>query len=142
MSRPEPLDVWLHGTRLAEVDEPAPYRRRLRFTDQAIERFGEGSTVLSLALPVTPAPIRDLTGVNRPVSNWLDGLLPEGALRTQVAALIGAATIDLLPLLRTVGMECAGAVQCGWRLGRRSPWLGHGIGSGPDPHHRHHRRRA
>jgi serine/threonine-protein kinase HipA len=96
---------------IADVDQVSTARYRLRFTAEAIRRFGEGSPVLSLGIPVTDSPVKDVSGVVRPVGHWMDNLLPEGNLRQQVAWQIGVPTDDLLGLFRAVGMECAGAVQ-------------------------------
>ena len=47
------LAVWLHGVQVARLSEPSPFRFRLDFTDDALDVFGEGSRVLSLALPLS-----------------------------------------------------------------------------------------
>ncbi|MGW4635948.1 type II toxin-antitoxin system HipA family toxin [Nocardia sp. NPDC004415] len=106
------LDVWLYGHRVARLTEPATYRYKLEFTDEALEVFGHGSRVLSLALPFGTKPVADTKGAGgRPVAAFLEGLLPEGNLRRQLAANLGVTAIDKLALLRAVGAECAGAVQ-------------------------------
>ena len=109
----ERLTVWLYGTPVAHLDEPNPFRYRLRFTEAALDEFGENSRVLSLGLPITRTEVRDRdhrTGTN-PVGAFLEGLLPEGNLRTQLAAALNVASFDKMALLRHVGRECAGAVQ-------------------------------
>lgn len=107
------LDVWLHGHRIAQLSEPKPFRLRLDFTDEALDVFGEGSRVMSLALPISRAPITDsqAIGSSRPVSAFIDGLLPEGRVRQHIAALARIAVTDVMGLLRGVGAECAGAIQ-------------------------------
>lgn len=107
-----PLDVWLYGKRIAQVSQPRSGRIhfRLDFTEEALDTFGEGSNILSLSLPVSRRPVQDATGDLR-VTNFLNGLLPEGALRQQVAAMRRVSTTDLMALLGTVGGDCAGAVQ-------------------------------
>jgi serine/threonine-protein kinase HipA len=107
------LDVWLYGVQIANLREPSRFRYRLEFTDDALDAFGEGSRVLSLALPVTRKAITDSTkpSAGMPVSAFLEGLLPEGNLRQHIAADAGVPVTDSLGLLRWVGAECAGAVQ-------------------------------
>lgn len=53
------LDAWLYGTHIAQQREPTRFRYRLDFTEDALDAFGEGSRVLSLALPITRHPIAD-----------------------------------------------------------------------------------
>jgi serine/threonine-protein kinase HipA len=107
------LEVWLHGVHLANLSEPSTYRYRLEFTDDALDVFGDGARVLSLGLPVSQDPIEDhrSDARRRPVSAFLEGLLPEGNLRNQVASTLGVLTVDKMALLEQVGAECAGAVQ-------------------------------
>jgi len=105
------LALWLYGTHIAEVDEPAPFRYRLRFTTQAVQRFGVGSTVLSLGLPISLDPVIDSVPPKIPIRSLLQGFLPEGAMLDYVAQTLGVATTHTLDLLAAVGMECAGAVQ-------------------------------
>lgn len=107
------LEVWLRGTHVATVSEPSAYRYRLAFTDEALETFGEDTRVLSLSLPLTAEPTTDHPAdpSRRPVSAFLEGLLPEGNLRSQLASTLGVLALDKLALLAQVGAECAGAVQ-------------------------------
>jgi len=107
------LDVWLHGRHLATLTEPSTYRYRLSFTEEALDVYGDGARVLSLSLPISDEPIDDhrTDATRRPVSAFLEGLLPEGNLRTQLASSLGVLTMDKAALLEQVGAECAGAVQ-------------------------------
>ncbi len=111
--RVEPLDVWLYGTRLAQLSQPSPrsMHYRLEFSEEALDTYGAGRRILSLALPLSPTPIADAVGGRLPATNFLDGLLPEGNLRQQMASALGVATTDLMALLREAGGDCAGAVQ-------------------------------
>jgi len=109
MARPA-LDVWLYGHRIAVLSEPSLFRYRLEYVEEALDEYGEGARVLSLALPVTKRPITD-AGPDGRVSAFIEGLLPEGNLRQQVAATAGVPTVDKIGLLTQVGAECAGAVQ-------------------------------
>lgn len=107
------LDVWLYDVHIAQLSEPSRFRYRLDFTDDALDAFGEGSRVLSLALPISRRPISDgrSPGAAQPVSAFLAGLLPEGNVREQIAAEARVPVTDSMELLRRVGAECAGAVQ-------------------------------
>jgi serine/threonine-protein kinase HipA len=107
------LTVWLHGVRIASLTEPSPFRLRLDFTDDALDAFGEGSRVLSLALPLSARPVRDakVRSSGHPVSAFVEGLLPEGNVRQHIASQAGLPVTDIMGLLERVGAECAGAVQ-------------------------------
>lgn len=104
------LDVWLYGVHVARLSEPRRFRLRLDFTEEALDTFGEGSRVLSLALPISRKPIQDRDGKLQ-VSAFIDGLLPEGNLRRHIATEARVRTNDTMTLLERVGAECAGAVQ-------------------------------
>jgi serine/threonine-protein kinase HipA len=106
------LDVWLYGIRIARLSEPSRLRLRLDFTEEALDVFGEGSRVLSLALPISRRPAQDARGVSdHKVSAFIEGLLPEGNLRRHIASQAGVSVTDTMSLLEQVGAECAGAVQ-------------------------------
>ncbi len=111
--RVEPLDVWLYGERLAQLTQPNSGRihYRLEFTEEALDTYGEGRRILSLALPISRTPVTDAVGGSLPVTNFLEGLLPEGNLRQQLATTQRVSTTDLMALLHAVGGDCAGAVQ-------------------------------
>lgn len=98
------LQLWLRGEHLGEIEQLRNGRARLRFADDAVTRWGEGSCVLSLSLPMTGKRVE-----GQALDNFLDGLLPEGALRAQLDNQYRARTP--IELLRHIGLECAGAVQ-------------------------------
>lgn len=104
------LDVWLYGVHVARLSEPRRFRLRLEFTEDALDAFGEGSRVLSLALPISRQPAQDRNGVLQ-VSAFIEGLLPEGNLRRYIASEAGVAMNDTMALLERVGADCAGAIQ-------------------------------
>lgn len=108
-----PLNVWLYGVHIARLSEPSRFRYRLDFTDDAMDAFGEGSRVLSLALPITRKPAADSKNpsAGHSVSAFIEGLLPEGNLRQHIATHAGVPVTDSMELLSRVGAECAGAVQ-------------------------------
>ena len=107
------LAVWLHGVQVARLSEPSPFRLRLDFTDDALDVFGEGSRVLSLALPLSKRPVSDAKARSSGylVSAFVEGLLPEGNVRQHIASQAGLPVTDTMGLLERVGAECAGAVQ-------------------------------
>jgi serine/threonine-protein kinase HipA len=111
MAKSAPLSVWLYGTQVATLTEPTPYRYRFDFSDEAMDRFGRNSRVLSLGIPFTGQPLTDRGASRAPVAAFLEGLLPEGNLRRHIASTLGVPSIDKLSILRSVGYECAGAVQ-------------------------------
>ena len=98
------LHVWLRGEHLGEVEQLRTGRARLRFSGAAVNQWGEGSRPLSLSLPVTASRVE-----GAPLDVFLDGLLPEGALRAQLENEYGTRTP--FELLTRIGRECAGAVQ-------------------------------
>ncbi|MBM7507687.1 serine/threonine-protein kinase HipA [Nocardioides salarius] len=126
------LSVWLHETHVATLSEPSTYRYRLTFTDEALDTFGVGARVLSLSLPLSSRPLEDhpRDPTRQPVSSFLEGLLPEGNLRTHLATTLGVLALDKLSLLTQVGAECAGAVRF-LPVGQR-PSSGHVRPLGPD----------
>ena len=109
MARSRALDVWLHGQHVAVLTEPRPFRYRLEWTEEALDRYGVGARPMSLSLPVGTRPITDSD--RRPVSSFLEGLLPEGNLRSHLATIYNVTVIDKMGLLTQVGKECAGAIQ-------------------------------
>lgn len=100
------LDVWLHGTRTGTLARLRNGALRLRFTDDALDRWGERSRPLSLSLPLTT---RRTEGPE--AERYFAGLLPESALRSQLEREHGLRPGDTFGLLRVLGAECAGAVQ-------------------------------
>jgi serine/threonine-protein kinase HipA len=99
------LDVELHGHHLGRV-ERRPEGARWMAGPDALERYGIGSTVLSLALPLeaTPAPVAATEA-------FFGGLLPEGA---RLDALLSdkdrLARSNLVGLLAAVGRDVAGGL--------------------------------
>jgi len=98
------LQMWLRGEHLGELEQLRSGRARLRFSSDAVNRWGEGSRPLSLSLPMTTSRVE-----GRNLDTFLDGLLPEGALLAQLQNGYGARTP--IELLCHIGLECAGAVQ-------------------------------
>lgn len=99
------LDAWLYGTLVAQVERDRDDRVRLRFTDDALDRWGHGSAVLSGLLPLSdraPSPAA--------VSAWLRGLMPEGRARNHLARRAGVAPDDVVGFLAVHGRDTAGAL--------------------------------
>lgn len=91
---------------MATLTEPGRLEYRLEFTEEALDTFGQRRGLLSLSLPTTAKPLE-----TRQVRNFLDGLLPEGQIRSEIARRAGVADYDVMGLLARIGRECAGAVQ-------------------------------
>src|SRR5690606_15229909 len=53
-ARPDVLALFLRSEPLGEVRQLRNGRLRLQFSDEALQRWGEGSRPLSLSLPLTP----------------------------------------------------------------------------------------
>lgn len=103
----EPLSIWLYGTRIATLRENGTDRVELHWTDEAYERWGSGSRVMSHLLPLSvptksPHPAR--------VKAFVDGLLPEGHARTNYAIEAGLRPEDTYGLLARYGRDTAGAL--------------------------------
>ena len=125
MAKRRSLAVWLHEVQVATLSEPSTYRYRLTFTEEALDAFGDGARVLSLSLPISTRPVEDhrTDPTRQPVSAFLEGLLPEGNLRTHIATTLGVLAMDKMALLEQVGAECAGAVR--FLPAGREPSAGH-----------------
>ncbi len=66
---------------------------------------GSGEALLSMSLPVRPEPFDAMA--SRP---FFEGLLPEGAVREQLAARLRVGPGNSFGLLAALGRDCAGAV--------------------------------
>lgn len=99
------LEVFLHGRPIG-VLSGTPLRLAFQYDRDIVAEYGASSILLSLALPVTR---KKLDGPA--VFNYFDGLLPEGQVRSHLAAANRITTPDALGLLSVLGADCAGAVQ-------------------------------
>lgn len=99
----EPMDVWLYGTHIATVSESSRQRVSLRWTEQALERWGHGAQVLSAKLDIGTTPL-DVA-----VKAYIDGLLPEGSARVNQAMSAGIAPDDTYALIGALGRDTPGA---------------------------------
>lgn len=98
------LAVWLYGDLVATIerDRGGP---RLTYSATALERYELGTPLLTVSLPVAPRAYPQ--GV---VRSYLEGLLPEGEARTNVARDIGESPNDTVGLIAALGRDCAGAI--------------------------------
>ena len=99
------LEIWLHGTRIAEVGRNLTPPLSLRSAEEADRRFGLASPVFSLSLLVRQEPYPKTV-----FRNFLKGLLPEGDSRARIARELDLRKDDTFGLLAELGRECAGAL--------------------------------
>ena len=100
------LDVWLYGEFIGHLSSQRTDHLRFDPTEAAIQRWGEDSIVLSIAVPLSPQ--------RRPPADRLraffNGLLPEGSARDALVRRFNLRPRDIIGLLREQGEDCAGAV--------------------------------
>jgi serine/threonine-protein kinase HipA len=102
-----PLDVWLYGTHVATITDDTDGRVGLRWTDDAYDRWGEGTRVVSELLPIArPAQ----SPHHRRVEVFLENLLPEGSARQHLAFDAGVAPDDVFGMIDAYGRDTAGAL--------------------------------
>lgn len=99
--RPEPLGVWLHGVRIAELTTSGPGDVTLSYSEEARERWPGNTPLLSCSLPLNWRKQR--AGV------YFKGMLPEGQHLQALAAEAKLATTDIFGLLARFGRDVAGA---------------------------------
>lgn len=101
------LAVELHGTVVGTL---ADNGRAFDFSvaEAGVERFGTNSTVLSIAIPLTPTQRRDHASRRQ---NWFNELLPEGDQYAHMVAQGGIRRGDTLGFLARYGRDVAGALQ-------------------------------
>lgn len=100
------VNVWLYGTPVCAIARSVDHRMSLTWLPDAGARWGAGSRVLSVSLPLgVPVPGRD----NRPL-DFFENLLPEGPTLDEMARLAGVPRADTFGVLAQFGRDCAGAV--------------------------------
>ncbi|WP_370375620.1 HipA domain-containing protein [Isoptericola sp. 178] len=105
------IDVWLYGSRLARFSSRAMLRSapraEMEWDSSAATRWGWGSRILSHLLPIDegalPHPAR--------VTAWLDGLMPEGRVRDNMAMEAGIDPDDPVAFFAAYGGDTVGALQ-------------------------------
>jgi len=113
VSPTEALSVWLYESRVADIERARNGRLSLRFTEEALDRFGPDSPILSTSMPTRMEPYP-----NAPTRDFFEGLLPEATARTSVVRALNAHRPrgseldggDTFGLLRELGRDCAGAL--------------------------------
>ena len=101
------LVAWLYDTPVAVLMRGPEFRIRLEWRPEGIERWGLGSPVLSVGLPIgAPAGPRDMRGLD-----FFENMLSEGPALERMAALAGVRPVDTFGILTAFGRDCAGAVM-------------------------------
>jgi serine/threonine-protein kinase HipA len=101
------LVAWLYDTPVAVLMPGPEYRIQLEWRAEGVERWGLGSPVLSVGLPVgAPASPRDMRGLD-----FFENLLPEGPALARMATLAGVRPVDTYSILGAFGRDCAGAIM-------------------------------
>jgi serine/threonine-protein kinase HipA len=101
------LAVWLYDTPVAMLTPGPEFRIHLEWRPEGIERWGLGSPVLSVGLPIgAPIGPRDLRGLD-----FFENMLPEGPALARMAALAGTRPVDTYGILQAFGHDCAGAIM-------------------------------
>lgn len=101
MNRPR-LAVWLHGTRIADVESRGPADLRLRHTKTALDRWPVNTPLISCSLRIGRSW--------QAASAYLRGLLPEGRHLLAAAQAANVSTSDTYGLLARYGRDVAGAL--------------------------------
>jgi serine/threonine-protein kinase HipA len=100
------LVSWLYGTPVVSLSPTLNNRISFAWEPSGIERWGLGSRVLSVSLPLgSPISARD----DR-VLDFFSNLLPDGPVLIAMAQLAGVSPLDTYGLLAAFGSDCAGAV--------------------------------
>src|ERR1700733_6729 len=101
------LVAWLYDTPVAVLARGPEFRVHLEWRAEGIERWGLGSPVLSVGLPIgTPTGPRAMRGLD-----FFENMLPEGPALTRLAALAGVRPVDTYGILKSFGRDCAGAIM-------------------------------
>ena len=101
------LVAWLYGTPVATLMPRPEFRIQLEWRAEGIERWGLGSPVLSVGLPIgTPTGPRDMRALD-----FFENLLSEGPALARMAAVAGVRAVDTYGILSAFGRDCAGAIM-------------------------------
>ena len=100
------LVAWLYGTPVLSLTPALNNRIIFDWEQRGTDRWGLGSRVLSVSLPLgSPTTSRDDRALD-----FFSNLLPDGPVLIAMAQLAGVSPLDTFGLLTTFGSECAGAV--------------------------------
>lgn len=94
------LGVYWDGTEIGRLERVDERSREYSFTYSTLER------PISLSLPTDRSSFTP--SESRP---FFEGLLPEGAIREEIASQLRLAASDSYGLLEAIGWDCAGALQ-------------------------------
>jgi serine/threonine-protein kinase HipA len=101
------LNAWLYGTPILTLTPSDNLRVSLDWNPAGAERWGLGSRILSVSLPLgVPLPVRNDTALD-----FLENLLPEGPALDTMARLAKVSRADTFGILASFGQDCAGAIQ-------------------------------
>jgi serine/threonine-protein kinase HipA len=101
------LVAWLYDTPVAVLTAGPGFRIQLEWRAEGIERWGLGSPVLSVGLPIgAPTGPRDMGGLD-----FFENVLPEGPALARMADLAGVRPVDTYGVLKAFGRDCAGAIM-------------------------------
>jgi len=101
------LVAWLFDTPVAVLTARPEFRIQLEWRAEGIERWGLGSPVLSVGLPIgAPTGPRDMRGLD-----FFENMLPEGPALARLADLAGVRPVDTYGILKAFGRDCAGAIM-------------------------------
>jgi serine/threonine-protein kinase HipA len=89
------LAVWLYGTRVAALERNPRRRLSLHYTQEALDRFGAYSPIVSASMP-----LRRESYPNAITRDFFDGLLPEGEARRTIARELSMDEEDIYSLIR------------------------------------------
>ena len=99
------LVAWLYGTPVVSLTPALNNRISFDWEPSGIDRWGLGSRVLSVSVPLgSPTSARDDRALD-----FFSNLLPDGPVLIAMAQLAGVSPLDTFGLLTTFGSECAGA---------------------------------
>ena len=99
------LDVHLHGEHIGTISLAAdPQGPSFQYVEAY--RTRPGAIALGNQIPLG----RQAT-TSQIILRWMDGLLPEGDRRADLARQLGLHRMSTLSLIREIGLDCAGAVQ-------------------------------
>jgi len=101
------LVAWLYDTPVATLIRGPEFRIRLEWRPEGIERWGLGSSALSVGLPIgAPIGPRDTRGLD-----FFENVLPEGPALERMAVLAGVRPVDTYGILAAFGHDCVGAIM-------------------------------
>jgi serine/threonine-protein kinase HipA len=101
------LVAWLYDTPVAVLTPGPEFRIQLDWRAEGIERWGRGSPVLSVGLPMgTAVGPRDMRGLD-----FFENMLPEGPALARLADLAGVRPVNTYGILAAFGRDCAGAIM-------------------------------